>query len=136
MSVQVRVVASYWETVLETLRGRAEQAAEESAGAIVASARQRAPRDTGSLAASLYTVGPSGSTYAAAAAEARALNPDAEILPELPRPAGRLYAVGAAAGHAVYQEAGTRFQPAQPFLAPAAAEQAGLFKAKLERIAE
>jgi len=51
-------------------------------------ATQHSPEVTGSLKAGYYTVDERGSTYAEAAAAARAANPGVDILPEVPAQEG------------------------------------------------
>lgn len=108
---------------------RSHRAVDESAKAIRDLASQLAPRDTGSLSVSLYVGTPDGSDYGQASAAAQALNPEAKIIPEV-RPefvmsleSGNdgLYVdvVGFAVEHGLFQEFGTRYQSAQPFLFPA-----------------
>ncbi len=75
---------------------------------------------TGSYVASIYTQTHDGSTYGAAAQAARALNPAAEIVPELPKPARKgAAAVGSAVRHSLYEELGTSRRPAHPAFVPA-----------------
>jgi len=108
---------------------RSHRAVDESAKAIRDLASQLAPKDTGSLSVSLYVGTPTESDYGQAAAAAQALNPAAVIIPEvrsefvLSLQSGNegLYVdvVAWAVEHGLYQELGTRYQAAQPFLFPA-----------------
>lgn len=115
--------------LMRRLPVRSRQAVDDTSNSIRDMARQLAPRDTGSLAASLYVSNGETSDYSQCAAAARGLNHNAVIEQEV-RPEFVLSLFGStsnafvalvasAVGHAVFQEHGTRFQSAQPFLTPA-----------------
>ena len=74
--------------------------------------------DTGSMKASAYASTPKSSSYGAAAAEARGLNPNAVIQSE-ERPGEHEAIVGIAVEHGIYNELGTVRMPPRPFLGPA-----------------
>lgn len=123
---------------------RSHRAVDESASAIRDLASQLAPRDTGSLSASLYVATPDGSDYGQHASEAQSLNPNANIVPEV-RPefvmslgTGNegLYVavVGWAVEHGLFQELGTRYQAAQPFLFPAVENERSAFVTRMRGV--
>ena len=102
-----------------------------------------APRDTGSLSASVYASdGTNNSDYTTRVGNASRLNRDLVVLPEIdPEFAISLsgtsstnsqdvyvVVVGVAAGHGVYVEYGTRNMHAQPFMTPAVEGARGTFQ--------
>jgi HK97 gp10 family phage protein len=101
-------------------------AVDQTASDIQANASARAPRDTGSLAESIYVTNGTDSDYVERVGSAESLNHNVVILDEIdPEFAISLgggpaatYAsvVGVAAAHGIFQELGTRFQSPQPFL--------------------
>ncbi len=108
---------------------RTRTAVDDVAHAIRDDARSRAPRDTGSLIASLYVGNGEESDYAQCAAAARSLNHDAVIEQEV-RPefvlslfgsgnSGFGAVIGSAVQHAIFQEFGTVHMGPQSFLNPA-----------------
>jgi len=82
-------------------------------------AKVKAPIDFGFLANSIYTVTASGSGYAEATNKAKARNPNAEMLPQESINSTMEAVIAAGAEYAIYQEMGTRFMRAQPFMRPA-----------------
>lgn len=102
------------------------QAVDDTAHDIQTTASQRAPRDTGSLAASIYVNNGEESDYVERTADAQARNKEVVILEEVDpefaislsggTDASYVSVVGVAAGHGIFQEFGTRFQPPQPFM--------------------
>lgn len=100
--------------VIRNAGPRARVALGNVAFAVERLAKQKAPVDTGALRASIYTVMPGESN------EPPAVGGDGERvgLPAVGR--GELVAhVGPSVGYGIYQELGTRFSAAQPFLLPA-----------------
>lgn len=113
-------VESHVDAILARTDALLKGALKASAEELATQASANAARDTGSMAAGVYAVGPGVDTYAEAAAAAGALNQGAVILPR-EEPEGALSAVVAdAAGHAEYVELGTTRAGAQPFMGPAA----------------
>lgn len=108
---------------------RSQATVDNAASDVRDRAVQMAPRDTGSLQASLYVSNSAGtSDYSQRAGEARSRNSDAVIIPEVtPEFALTLFGgntgysavVGVSVGHGVFQEFGTRFISARPYLTPA-----------------
>lgn len=108
---------------------RTRKAVDENAVAIRDLAQATAPRDTGSLAVSLYVSNGEDSDYGTAAAAAAARNPDAVIVPEA-RPEfvlslfgsgspGFAAVVGSAVEHGLFVEYGTVHMAPRPFLTQA-----------------
>lgn len=80
-----------------------------------------APVDLGALKSSIYVVTSKDSDYAAHAAAAASLRPGATVLPEVEAPKSPTQAIVAVGmDYGIYQEFGTVYQPAQPYLTPAA----------------
>ena len=97
------------------LRKAISESVRTAAFHIQANAAATAPRDTGYLASSIYTVTSDGSTYGEGFQDGR------EPLPEVEKPANDLTAVVAVgAAYGVYVEYGSVHGPAQPYLTPAA----------------
>lgn len=75
---------------------------------------------TGSYRASIFVQSHTSSDFAARAAEAKGLNPDAVIVAEPPKPARKgAAAVGSAVSHAVIEELGSVHRPGHPAFTPA-----------------
>lgn len=146
MPVTFTVKKDRLDTVGQQLKSRTRTAVDDTARAIRTLGSQIAPRDTGSLSASLYTGTPDGSDYGQASSAARALNPQAEIVDEvrsefvlsLSGGDDSLYVdvVGVAVAHGIFQELGTRYQSAQPFLLPAVENERGRFLSRMRGIAD
>ena len=126
--VSITVNTAKLAVFIEKLGENASTTVDETAIEIQARASQLAPRDTGSLAESIYVNNGEESDYPARAGRARALNPGVVILEEI-RPefvvslfgsddSGHTAVVGVAASHGIFQEYGTRFMRAQPFMTP------------------
>lgn len=116
----------------QRITSASQQNTDDAARSLQQLAAQLAPRATGSLAASIYVNNGEQSDYSACVSSAESLNPNVVIEPEI-RPefvlsqfvsstqSDRSYTavVGVAAGHGIYNELGTRYMIAQPFLFPA-----------------
>lgn len=94
-------------------------AVRDAAYEIVDRARGMAPVDTGALRESIYAATDTQSEYGAAAAHARSLRPNAEILPAVQPTGPYEAAVGVAVSYWTALEFGTMRQAAQPFITPA-----------------
>lgn len=129
--------------VTAELRQRFKAAVLQSAQNLENTASLSAPRDTGSLSASIYASdGTSNSDYVTRVGTAGRLNRDLVVLPEInPEFAIGLsgtsgtnsqdaytVVVGVAAGHGIFVEYGTRNMHAQPFLTPAVEGARGTFQ--------
>lgn len=124
----------------------ARAAVDQTATNLRDNASVRAPRDTGSLAASIYVNNGTESDYLQRAATAESLNRDVVILEEidpefvisLGGSADAAYAsvVGVAAGHGIFQELGTRFQPPQSFLFSAVEVARDEFESLMSHVAD
>lgn len=80
-----------------------------------------APVDLGALKSSIYVVTSKDSDYETHAAIAASLRPDATVLSEVEAPKSPTMAIVAVGmDYGLYQEFGTVYQPAQPYLTPAA----------------
>jgi hypothetical protein len=80
-----------------------------------------APVDLGALKSSIYVVTSKDSDYETHAAAAQSLRPDATVLPQVEAPKSPTMAIVAVGmDYGLYQEFGTVYQPAQPYLTPAA----------------
>ena len=93
----------------------------KSAFDIQALAAVLAPVDLGALKSSIYVVTKDSSDYETHAAAAQSIRPDATVLPEVEAPKSPTLAIVAVVmDYGIYQEFGTVYQPAQPYLTPAA----------------
>lgn len=146
MSITAVVKRNGIPSLMSLIEKRSRQNVEDGASDVRDLAAQLAPRDTGSLAESLYVSSSAGSDYSQRAAAAASRNPDAVIVPEV-RPefaltlfgtsgAGYTAIVGAAVEHGVFQEFGTRYQSAQPFLTPASEAMADQFTSAMQHVAD
>lgn len=125
---------------------RAKDAVTESATEMRDLASQLAPRDTGSLAASIYVATPDASDYSERASSAASLNPQANIVPEItsdqvislggPGGKGYIAVVGISVEHGVYNELGTRYMAARPFMLPAAEPERDRFIQTMSHVAD
>ena len=109
---------NYLPLVPERVQEAAVEAVKKAAFDIQAIAALNAPVDTGFLKSSIYVVTHGESTYGQGA-----LDPPrgAELLDEIDRPSSSTVAyVAVGANYGIYQEFGTAYQPAQPYLGPAA----------------
>jgi hypothetical protein len=127
--VTVRVNAGRLQRLLAVLPARAHTVVDTTSEDVRTRANQTAPRDTGSLAESLYVSNGEDSDYAQRAGAARARNSDAVIVQEV-RPEfvlslfansadAYLVVVGSAVAHALPQEFGTAHMGPQAFMIPA-----------------
>jgi HK97 gp10 family phage protein len=131
LTFSVRVVSNqlpnYSHNVLANLR----KAIDDTADGIRDFATSIAPVDTGSLRESIYVNNGTTSDYILRTTTAESLNRDVVILDEIDpefvistnfaqSEDSYTVVVGVAASHGIYQEYGTRFQPPQSFLRPAA----------------
>jgi len=120
ITISATVVSDLLPELLVSLPVRATAIVGETAHVIRDNASAGAPRDTGSLAASVYVVTPTESDYGQRTADAMARDSKAEMLSEVERPEpGNAY-IGVAASHGVFNEEGTVRMAARPFLRPAA----------------
>ena len=102
------------------IKAATEESPTEAAEFLADQWRHNAHVVTGSYRASIYVQGHDGSDYAQRAGEARRLNPGAEVVAELPRPARKgAAAVGSAVRHSEFEEWGTSKRPPHPAFTPA-----------------
>lgn len=99
-------------------------------------AKQNAPVDTGALKASIYVSTKGKSDYAKASADAKAIQPKAEIFPEekAQEELEAIIGVGVDYGEAV--EHGTTRQRAQPYMTPAVEKIRPQFEKAVEKVLE
>lgn len=127
--ISVRV-SSRVPAVIAQITAQAAAVVDAVSADIQTRAEAMAPRDTGSLAASIYRSNGTESDYNLRASRAQALNKDVVIVPEVDpefvistsgdNSSTFSTVVGPAAQHGLFQEFGTRNMRAQPFLMPAA----------------
>lgn len=122
-------------------------AIDESAANLRETAVQMAPRDTGALRESIYINNGDQSDYSQRAGSARSLNDAAVIVPEVrpefvlslggnPPDSAYVSVIGSAVNYAIFQELGTRFMRAQPFMIPATEGEAQNLERLMSRIAD
>jgi len=131
--------------LIKFIQEQTRTAVDETAFDIQTDAAQMAPRDTGSLAASIYINNGDESDYTQRVAVAESLNRDVVILERIDPEfvislsggpdASYGSVVGVAAAHGIFQELGTRFQPPQPFMIGAAEVARDDFEARMSRVA-
>lgn len=142
----VRVNDDRLVSLIRAMPNRTRASVDTTLGNIRDRARQQAPRDTGSLIASLYVSNGEDSDYAQCAGTARGLNPQAVIEPEV-RPefvlslfgsgvGGFAGVVGSAVAHAPFNEYGTVHMGARPFLIPAVEAERDDFEASMSHVAD
>lgn len=146
MSVTVTVRSNRIGELAAQLGSRSQAEVDRTAESIRGVANQLAPRDTGSLAEGLYVSNGTESDYSQRAGTAASRNPAAVIVPEVrpefvislggPIPDGAyMSVVGASVAHGIFQEFGTRYLPARPFLLPALEGAANEFETGMSNIA-
>jgi HK97 gp10 family phage protein len=120
-----------FEAIANNFKPALSQIVRKAALDIQAQAQQNAPVDTGFLKNSIYTVTSQDSTYGNAGTPPG----DATMLPEVAAPEDETTAyVAVGASYGIYQEMGTRFQPAQPFLGPAVETVSQSFDAIMQKL--
>jgi HK97 gp10 family phage protein len=108
------------------------QVVRKTAFSVQAAAQQNAPVDTGYLQNSIYTRTSESSGFGQIGTPTK---PDSYAFPEVEAPPDDVTAyVAVAANYGIYQEYGTRYMPAQPFLTPAVELVRGDFEAALGSI--
>jgi HK97 gp10 family phage protein len=132
-------------SLIRSMPSRTRVSVDESLASIRDRARQQAPRDTGSLIASLYVSNGETSDYSQCAGTARSLNRNAVIEPEVRpefvlslfgRVGGFAGVVGSAVSHAPFNEYGTVHMSARPFLIPAVESESSAFQDRMSHVAD
>lgn len=129
LSVTVRY--DHTAALSQQMQQRMHAAVDTAALQIQDRASQIAPVDTGALRNSIYVNNGTDSDYSLRVSTARSLNRDMVALEEIdpefviavsstPGPDSYISIVAAAAEYALFQELGTRYHRAQPFMYPAA----------------
>ena len=119
-----------------------KQVVKETASDIQAVAAINAPKDTGFLASSIYTINGKQSGYgrtttlSSSGKRRRRKIDTTNLLPEIPPPpdAYTAYAV-VGASYGIYVEMGTRFMAAQPYFYPAVDSVRPIFEDRLSKVA-
>lgn len=115
----VTVDTSRLNRILRDLDDNTHDAVRAVAFAVQGIAQAKTAFDTGALRNSIYTRIGNEDGYNAAAAAAKAKNPDVETAP-LPTPKNDTTAhVGPCVEYGIYQEFGTRYMRGRPFMVPA-----------------
>jgi hypothetical protein len=136
MSIKVKVIKNDLPKLAKELRPRAGRIVRKTAFDIAGGAEERSRVDTGAMKSGFYVVTHGDSTYDQAAAEVRAANPDAEVLPSVERPDDLHALVAAAAAHTIHNELGTASMPAQPMMVPAAEDAQPGYEAAMAKLLE
>ncbi|MDE2100088.1 MAG: hypothetical protein KGL39_22730 [Patescibacteria group bacterium] len=116
------------------IEAAAQVVVETTAEAIRQGAQANAAVDTGAMKTALYVSTATESDYASVTGEAHDLNPKADVLDEVERPAPGEAIVAEAMSYGEYQEYGTSRMPAHPYLTPAAEAERANFLAAMEAI--
>jgi HK97 gp10 family phage protein len=120
MGISFHVEYDHLPELLDKLLKDVDHQLAESADQVRKDAQSLVHVRTGATRASIYVSSPEGSDYGDAVSQASALAPKTPMLPE-EKPAGPHEAVvGVALSAGIYEEYGTRYAPAIPFLTPAA----------------
>lgn len=126
---QVEVDTRRLEAIIRNAGPRAREALRNVAFTVETLAKRRAPVDTGALRASIYTVMKEGKRLPEVPGEPRRTR--------IPTPDGELVAhVGPSVDYGVYQEFGTRYMTAQPYLLPALEEAAETVPDEFRRVVD
>lgn len=146
MTVTTRVNKLRLDGLILQLSPRSHAAVDLTANNIRDRAASLAPRRTGSLAESIYVGTPDGSDYSQRAGDARSTNPTAIIVSEvtssevlsLSGGSSNAYVdvVGVAVQHGVFNELGTRFMSAQPFIFPSVEPERDAFVSAMSHVAD
>lgn len=131
------VVYDHLPELTEELERLVSEAVRKAAFDIQAHAQAQVKVVTGFLKSSIYTVAKGGTTYtyADASSAAAAINPDAELLPEVEAPSDDTTAyVAVGADYGLYVEMGTSKMAAQPYLIPAAEFVRPVFLARMAEL--
>lgn len=119
MSVKTIVQFNHFERLLERMLHATDGALDRSARTVRTDAQSLVHVDTGATKASVYVSSPNGSDYGDAIGAAAGMDRHATMLPA--EHVGKHEAlVGVADAAGIYEEYGTRYVPAHPFLTPAA----------------
>ena len=128
LTFRTRIISNRIPQVIARLQDNTRATVLQAAQDFRTTANQLAPRDTGSLASSIYVNDGESSDYGERVGAAQALNREVVILPEIAPEfvislsggdASTGVVVGVAASHGIFQEFGTRYMAAQPFMTPA-----------------
>lgn len=95
-------------------------------------AQDLADQITGSMAAGTYIATHEKSGYQKAVTAAKALNPDAKILPEAPQPIANEGVLSNVTEQSIFEEFGTVKRGPHPFMTPAAMQGEQIFQDQLE----
>lgn len=119
---EVKLDTKELDRIAKRLNVKREAVGRRMAYQIEKRAKELAPKDTGALRNSIYTVTQREDGYAAAQSAAKSANPGVTTNPH-PTPTGKVIAnVGPCVDYAEYQEFGTSKMGAQPYLTPAVEE--------------
>jgi len=123
LQIEIKGVAEFGrllDRLSNAVRGQVVQDALLAGAYIVEGyAKVNAVTDTGFMKNSIYAKTSKKSNYGQRAAEARAVNDTAELLPEMDAPDDKSAIVAVAAEYGAYVEYGTARMGAQPYMRPA-----------------
>lgn len=137
MPSSIKLVKNDYATLADKLREAAKAIVKNAAFNVEHRAKDKAPVDTGALKSSIYTVTSESSGYAEAASGAGAVNGNATMQSEEPRPdRATLAVVHAGMDYATYVEFGTVHMGAQPFLVPAVEDERPDWEHALSKLEE
>lgn len=119
---EIKLDTKELDRIAKQLNVKREAVGRRMALQIESKAKQLAPKDTGALRNSIYTVTQKEDGYGKAQSEAKSSNPGVTTAPH-PTPTGKIIAnVGPSVNYAEYQEFGTSKMAAHPYLTPAVEE--------------
>lgn len=107
---------NHFPQIAEAFKPAIQQVVKKAAFDVQAAAQSNAPVDTGFLRNSIYVKTSDSSTYGQGAGSPPK---DSYLLPEGEVPDDTTAYIAVGANYGIYPELGTRFMPAQPYLAPA-----------------
>lgn len=129
IAIVAEVTSDRLERLIAAIPDRCGRIARHAAEDIRDAAQDNSAVVSGAQQASVYLITSEGSTYAAAAADAQAANPDVELLPEVDAPPPGVAIVAVAVPYAAVNE----FEY-QAFLGPAAEDVRPRYEAALGRL--
>lgn len=136
LNVKIKVEFNRFDEIRGRMRQRAGQIVRKTAFDVQRDYQTNARRDTGAQVNSAYVVTANSSTYAQAAAAARAASPDIELLPEVPRPDPFTAIIAVGAAYSIFNEYGSQGTAGDGAMTQAAASNRAPFRAAMAKLLE
>lgn len=110
---------NHWQALFENIDRNTQALVKKTAGNIKVDAQDRAPRETGFMADSIYVITEEGAESQTAAPT----RPDQQLFPEIEATPHNEAIVAVGASYGIFPELGTSKMAAHPYLIPAAEDQ-------------